>query len=126
MSSTAARRARRAERKRLPPDMPAAVRRSVEQIALEFNMTPGSVFKAMCAVYSKSLPGNRCIGCLETISDAPAGVYAIQETTGGAVGSICENCAERFQTDDKFAARIDSEGYRAAHGAGPDDVGGTA
>jgi hypothetical protein len=125
MSSSASRRGRRADRKNMPP-MPDSVRRSVEQIATDYGMSPQSVFNAMCALFSKTLPGNRCVGCNETILESPAALYAINDSPKGAVGSVCPACAERYQYDDKFAAKIDSEGYRAAHGAGPDDVGGTA
>ncbi len=106
--------------------MPPAVRRIVERLSAKCGISPHATFDTMLAVFSKTLPDNLCAGCGEMMRHAPAGFYVISETTGAAVGSVCDTCVERYRTDYKFAARIDSEGYRAAHGAGPDDVAGTA
>ncbi len=71
------------------------------------------------------LPDNRCAGCGVMMPDIAVAVY-VKRGKRGAVGSLCAVCNERFETDHKFAKRIDAESYRAAFGAGPDDVAGTA
>lgn len=130
MSSSNARRTRRSEQKsvrQLFDEMPAEVRRVVNRLSAEYGIDSFVSFKAMLGIVGKIMPGNLCAGCGEVIEGASPGIYAVVvEPAGGVVGSLCCSCVERFKTDDKFAHRIDSEGYRAAHGAGPDDVGGTA
>ncbi len=108
-------------------EMPAEVRRVVNRLSAEYGIDPFVSFKAMLGIVGKIMPGNLCAGCGEMIDGASPAVYAVVvEPAGGVVGSMCCLCVERCKTDDRFAAKIDSEGYRAAHGAGPDDVAGTA
>jgi hypothetical protein len=108
-------------------EMPAEVRRVVNRLSAEYGIDPFVSFKAMRGIVGKIMPGNLCAGCGEMIEGASAGLYAVVvEPSGSVVGSICCPCVERFKTDEQFALRIDSEGYRAVHGAGPDDVGGHA
>lgn len=70
-------------------------------------------------------PDNRCAGCGVMMAEIAVAVY-LKRGAHGAVGSLCVVCNERFETDIEFAKRIDAESYRAAYGAGPDDVAGTA
>lgn len=109
-------------------EMPPEVRGAVNRLSAEYCLDPFASFKSMLAVVGKILPGGApCAGCGSAIENAAPGVYAVVvEPHGGVIGSMCRPCIQRFKTDDKFATRIDGEGYRAIFGAGPDDVGGNA
>jgi hypothetical protein len=128
VSSSASRRERRAERKsvrQMFDEMPALVRGAVNRIAAEYGLDAFASFQSMANILSKILPGNLCVGCAKIIDGSPPGVYAVTQPTIGVIGSMCAGCIERFRTDDKFATKVDHEGFRACYGAGPDDVAGT-
>jgi hypothetical protein len=129
MSSSAARRARQTKSKSLLglyASFSAESRLRIDELATQNGLTRVRTIEIVTEVLAKTMPGNICCGCYQAIPTMPAGLWRIDEKPGFVLGSLCGPCADRMQTDEVFAHKVDHEGFRALYGAGPDDVVGHA